>query len=160
MLLRPKAQLASVMELTPQWLQERGLRGLLLDLDNTLVPYKASGDPSGQLTDWLQAMHDAGIVVFLVSNARRKRLRYWAGKLALPGIGLAGKPWFGFRRALRRLGLEAHEVAAVGDQLFTDVLGGNLIGAYTVLVPPLSSRELGYTKLVRKLERWILGRGH
>jgi predicted HAD superfamily phosphohydrolase YqeG len=48
-------------------------------------------------------------------------------------------------------------VAVVGDQLFTDVLGGNLAGMYTVLVPPLAQQELGYTRLVRRLERWILG---
>ena len=156
MWLKPKAQLGSVLEITPGWLRQRGLRGVMVDLDNTLVPYRARGEPRPEIAQWLEQLHHEGIQVFLVSNARRRRLRYWASRLALPGIGMAGKPWFGFRRALRRLGLQAHEVAAVGDQLFTDILGGNLVGAYTVLVPPLAPQEMGYTRLVRRLERWVL----
>lgn len=156
MWLKPKAQLESVLEISPNWLRQRGLRGVLIDLDNTLVPYRARGEPRPELAHWLKQLDQEGIRVFLVSNAPRRRLRYWASRLALPGIGLAGKPWFGFRRALRKLGLRGHEVAVVGDQLFTDVLGGNLVGAYTVLVPPLAPQEMGYTRLVRRLERWVL----
>ncbi|MCX7602227.1 MAG: YqeG family HAD IIIA-type phosphatase [Meiothermus sp.] len=155
-MLRPRAHLRSVTAITPQWLQERGLRALLLDLDNTLVPYRTYGEAPLGLLAWLQTLQDAGIQVMLVSNGSRRRVRYWCEKLGVPGFGPAGKPWFGFRKALRRLGLAPREVAVVGDQLFTDVLGGNLIGAYTVLVPPLSKREMGYTRLVRKLERWVL----
>ncbi|AWR85944.1 YqeG family HAD IIIA-type phosphatase [Meiothermus taiwanensis] len=156
MVLKPRAQLNSVTEVTPAWLQERGLRAVLLDLDNTLVPYRTYGEVPEALQAWLQTQKQAGIPVMLVSNATSRRVRYWCEKLGIPGFGLAGKPWFGFREALRRLGLRPEEVAVVGDQLFTDVLGGNLVGMYTVLVPPLAQQELGYTRLVRRLERWIL----
>lgn len=155
-MLRPKAQMSSVLEITPQWLQERGIKGLLLDLDNTLVPYKFKGEPPEELLAWMRALEAAGVRVFLVSNARRKRLKAWSAKLGVEGIGLAGKPWFGIRKGLKRLGLPASQVAVVGDQVFTDVLGGNLAGAYTVLVRPISQKELGYTRLVRRLERLIL----
>ncbi|WP_119342448.1 YqeG family HAD IIIA-type phosphatase [Meiothermus hypogaeus] len=155
-MLRPRARLKSVMDITPAWLRERGLRAVLFDLDNTLVPYKTYGEAPQGLLEWLEALKEAGIQVMLVSNGSRRRVRYWCEKLGVPGFGPAGKPWFGFRKALRRLALAPREVAVVGDQLFTDVLGGNLIGAYTVLVPPLSKREMGYTRLVRKLERWVL----
>ncbi|MCS7058918.1 MAG: YqeG family HAD IIIA-type phosphatase [Meiothermus sp.] len=155
-MLRPKAFLPAVTAVTPQWLSERGLKAVLLDLDNTLVPYEAYGEAPRHLLDWLEGLRRGGVGVFLVSNGRPRRVRYWSERLGVPGFGPAGKPWFGFRKALRQLGLAAHEVAVVGDQLFTDVLGGNLVGAYTVLVPPLSSREMGYTRLVRKLERWVL----
>jgi len=128
----------------------------LLDLDNTLVLYKTYGEAPKGLVEWLQILKEAGVQVMLVSNGSRRRVRYWREKLGVPGFGLAGKPWFGFRKALRRLALAPREVAGVGDQLFTDVLGGNLIGAYTVLVPPLSKREMGYTRLVRRLEGWVL----
>ncbi|WP_027876207.1 YqeG family HAD IIIA-type phosphatase [Meiothermus cerbereus] len=155
-MLKPGAQLNSVTQITPAWLQERGLKAVLLDLDNTLVPYKTYGEaPEGLLT-WLQSLKNAGIPVMLVSNASPWRVRYWCEKLGIPGFGPAGKPWFGFRKALRRLGLPPRQVVVVGDQLFADVLGGNLAGMYTVLVPPLSQNELGYTRLVRKLERWVL----
>lgn len=128
----------------------------MLDLDNTLVPYKTYGEAPPGLLEWLEALKEAGIQVMLVSNGSRRRVHYWREKLGVPGFGPAGKPWFGFRKALRRLALAPREVAVVGDQLFTDVLGGNLIGAYTVLVPPISKREMGYTRWVRKLERWVL----
>lgn len=155
-MLKPRARLKSVTAITPEWLRERGLKAILLDLDNTLVPYKTYGEAPQGLLEWLQILKEAGIQVMLVSNGSRRRVHYWREKLEVPGFGPAGKPWFGFRKALRRLALSPREVAVVGDQLFTDVLGGNLIGAYTVLVPPLSKREMGYTRLVRKLERWVL----
>ncbi len=132
------------------------MKAVLLDLDNTLVPYKTYGEPPEGVVEWLQTLKQAGFQVMLVSNGSRRRVRYWGEKLEVPGFGPAGKPWLGFRKALRRLALTPCEVAVVGDQLFTDVLGGNLIGAYTVLVPPLSKREMGYTRLVRRLERWVL----
>ncbi|RIH84829.1 HAD phosphatase, family IIIA [Calidithermus roseus] len=155
-MLRPKAQLSSVLEITPQWLEARGIKGLLLDLDNTLVPYKFKGEPPEELIAWVKSLEAAGIRVFLVSNARRKRLKAWSAKLGVEGIGLAGKPWFGIRKGLKQLGLPPSQVAMVGDQVFTDVLGGNLAGAYTILVTPISQNELDYTRLVRRLERLIL----
>lgn len=155
-MLKPRAQLHSVTEITPEWLRKRGLRAVLLDLDNTLVPYKTYGEVPAEVREWLETLKQAGIPVMLVSNATPRRVRYWCEKLGVPGFGPAGKPWFGFRKAQRRLSLPAHQVAVVGDQLFTDVLGGNLVGMYTVLVPPLAPKELGYTRLVRKLERWVL----
>jgi len=145
-----------VTAITPQWLRERGLKAVLLDLDNTLVPYKTYGEAPEEIREWLQMLKETGVEVMLVSNGSQRRVRYWREKLGIPGFGPAGKPWFGFRKALRRLALTPREVAVVGDQLFTDVLGGNLIGAYTVLVPPISKKEMGYTRLVRRLERWVL----
>jgi hypothetical protein len=147
-----------VFQLSPEWLQSRGLSALLLDLDNTLIPYGDQGEPSKALLDWLAAVKGAGVQTFLVSNAKPGRVRYWGERLGLPGLGLAAKPWLGFRRAIRRWKLRPEQVAVVGDQLFTDVLGGNLVGAHTVLVAPLSKQELGYTRLVRRLERWVLNR--
>lgn len=157
-MLRPKAQLASVTELTPQWLAERGLRAVLLDLDNTLIPYNTYGEAPAVVLEWLGALREAGIEVRLVSNALSGRVRYWSEKLGVQGYGPAGKPWFGYAGAIRDLELLPGEVAVVGDQVFSDVLGGNLVGAYTVLVTPLSDKDLMYTRLVRKLEVLVLGR--
>jgi hypothetical protein len=134
------------------------LSALLLDLDNTLVPYGDHGEPPPALQEWLKQLRGAGLSAYLVSNAKPSRVHYWSERLGLPGLGLAAKPWLGFRRALRRWKLQPAQVAVIGDQLFTDVLGGNLVGAHTVLVSPLSKQELGYTRLVRRLERWVLGR--
>lgn len=156
-MLRPKAQFEHYHQITPAWLKERGLEALLLDLDNTLVPYRNYGDCSPELRQWLDDLHSAGIQTMLVSNGSRRRVRYWREQLGIPGFGPAGKPWFGFNRALRRLQLEPKRVAVVGDQLFTDVLGGNLVGAFTIMVQPISKKELGYTRLIRRLEQLVLG---
>ncbi|MDX2006155.1 MAG: YqeG family HAD IIIA-type phosphatase [Meiothermus sp.] len=159
-MLRPAAQFERFDHIDPAWLLERGIRAVLLDLDNTLVPYRAYGECPPELRAWLDSLHAAGIQTMLVSNGSRRRVRYWRELLGIPGFGPAGKPWFGFNKALRRLRLNASEVAMVGDQLFTDVLGGNLVGALTILVQPISKKELGYTRLIRRLERLILGTGN
>ena len=159
-MLRPKAQFERFDQITPAWLQERGVKAVLLDLDNTLVPYRAYGECPPELRAWLDGLHLAGIQTMLVSNGSRRRVRYWRELLGIPGFGPAGKPWFGFNKALKQLKLNAKQVAMVGDQLFTDVLGGNLVGALTILVQPISKKELGYTRLIRRLERLILNGGN
>ncbi len=150
-MLRPKAVLPGLTHLTPGFLRARGLKGVILDLDNTLLPYEAEEVPEDVLA-WLQELKEAGIPVYLLSNARPCRFRRIQAALGLPGHAPAFKPWFGFRKAIRALGLNPGEVAVVGDQVFTDVLGGNLAGGYTVLVPPLADREFFYTRFIRLLE--------
>jgi uncharacterized protein len=143
-------------DISPAWLKEQGFEAILLDLDNTLVPYRSFEEPAQGVTDWLQAIKSLGIQVVIVSNGSKRRVEYWTKRLEVPGFGPAGKPWSGFGKALKQLGLPASKVAVVGDQVFTDVLGGNLVGAFTILVRPLSDQELIYTKAVRWLERLVL----
>ncbi|WP_038070992.1 YqeG family HAD IIIA-type phosphatase [Thermus scotoductus] len=149
-MLFPRAVLPSLLHLTPKWLEERGLKGVILDLDNTLLPY-GEEEPLPEHQAWLEALK-AEVPVYLLSNALPDRFARIQGRLGLPGHAPALKPWLGFQRALKALGLPPQEVAVVGDQIFTDVLGGNLVGAYTVLVPPLREREFFYTRFIRMLE--------
>lgn len=162
-LLRPKDVIGHVTHITPEFLAARGLRGLLLDLDNTLVPY-GSYDSAGvqHVMDWARDLKLAGIGLYLLSNATGRRASFWLEKLDFQGVGLAGKPNpRAFRRALRTLNLSAPQVGMVGDQLFTDVLGGNLLGLHTILVQPLATNALPHTRVARKLERAVLRRyGH
>ncbi|RTI03080.1 YqeG family HAD IIIA-type phosphatase [Thermus scotoductus] len=146
----PKAVLPSLLHLTPAWLRERGLKGVILDLDNTLLPYGEEDLPAAYQA-WLEALRGE-VPIYLLSNALPERFARVQTKLGLPGHAPALKPWLGFRRALKALGLSPQEVAVVGDQIFTDVLGGNLVGAYTVLVPPLREGEFFYTRFIRMLE--------
>lgn len=160
-LLRPNDLIRGVGEITPEFLASRGLRGLLLDLDNTLIPYHSYDDyPSSQT--WVTEIRSAGIRLALLSNATHRRAEQWRGRLELEGIGMAGKPNpASFRRAAQALGLPPHQVGMVGDQLFTDVLGGNLAGLHTILVHPLIDNALPHTRLARLLERRVLARhGH
>ncbi len=150
-MLRPRAVLPSLYHLTPAWLQARGLKGVILDLDNTLLPYGEERIPEEVLA-WLEDLKRE-CPIYLLSNALPERFRRIQAILGLPGHAPALKPWWGFRQALAHLGLKAQEVAVVGDQVFTDILGGNLVGAYTVLVPPLKPVDHPYTRLVRFLEK-------
>ena len=160
--LAPRERLNSTLEITPEWLRSRSLRGLVVDIDNTLVPFGFEGDLP-ELKHWAIALHEAGIPVRILSNAAPDRIGRWSHKLNIPAVGLfagtAAKPWpGGFRRAAFEMNLEPACVGMVGDQVFTDVLGGNLAGLYTILVKPIADNDLPHTRLARSLERFVLER--
>ena len=156
--LRPKLVLEHVTEITPDLLRARGLTGLLLDLDSTLIPYGAY-EGAEEVQRWAADLLLAGVKLALLSNAAHGRVRFWTEKLGFAGVGLASKPLpRAFRRAARRLDLAPQQIAMVGDQLFTDVLGGNLAGMFTIMVQPLGGKALPHTRLVRRLERAVLRR--
>lgn len=155
-LLRPRLYVESIHNIDLQELKRRGIKAICCDLDNTLVPW-ASDQAHPELIAWLQAVRDAGLEVFLVSNAVPRRLQHFLQLLGVRGIAKAGKPRRrAFLQALAELNLPARQVALVGDQIFTDVLGGNRVGMYTILVVPLSRQEFIGTRLVRQLERLVL----
>lgn len=160
-LLRPDDVIEHIAQITPEFLAARGLRGLLLDLDNTLVPY-GSYDEAGEMLAWANDLRGAGIRLYLLSNATGQRAAFWLSRLGFEGVGLAGKPNpRAYLRAVRALNLLPKQVGMVGDQVFTDVLGGNLAGLHTVLVRPLAVNALPHTRLARKLETVVLRRyGH
>ena len=128
----------SILELTPDWCGGCGIRLLLLDFDNTILPYSAA-DPTEEFMKWLETARAAGITVMVVSNSRRsRRVPDFCEKAGLPYIKRAGKPFpKGIRRAMAQQGFSPRETAMVGDQTFTDVLGGNLSGVTSVLVRPI-----------------------
>ena len=160
-LFRPDDVIDHVSRLTPEFLAARGLRGLLLDLDNTLVPYGSYADEAEMLR-WATELRGAGVRLYLLSNATGKRAAFWLSRLGFAGVGMAGKPHpAAYRRAVSALELRPWQVGMVGDQVFTDVLGGNLAGLHTVLVRPLADNALPHTRAARSLERAVLKRyGH
>ncbi|MDV6373099.1 YqeG family HAD IIIA-type phosphatase [Deinococcus arenicola] len=167
-LLRPDDLIDDIQSITPEFLARRGLRGLLLDLDNTLVPYGSYEEAAAAgMFRWARELRDSGTLLYLLSNATGRRAAFWLERLglagvSLAGVGLAGKPHpRAYRRALAELGLPAHQAGMVGDQLFTDVLGGNLCGMHTILVRPIVNNSLPHTRVARQLERAVLRRyGH
>lgn len=160
-LLRPGVILPNILDITPEFLESHGLKGLLLDLDNTLIPYGSYAERA-EVSHWARELQAAGYALYLLSNATHERARVWAQRLGLPGVGLAGKPFAqGYRRGLSIVDLPAHQVGMVGDQLFTDILGGNWSGMFTILVRPISDNALPHTRFTRRLERLVLKRyGH
>ncbi len=137
-------------------LRLRGVRGLLLDLDNTILPRDTNEVPD-ELRAWAATLAGLGFRICLVSNNWHERVKIVAGDLGFDLVAKAVKPLpFAFWKAMGLLGLRARECAVVGDQLFTDILGGHLIGATTVLVKPLSTTDLPHTLLLRRLEARIM----
>ncbi|HXF83417.1 MAG TPA: YqeG family HAD IIIA-type phosphatase [bacterium] len=157
-LLTPSRAAASVEEIDPADLVRAGVRGVILDLDNTIVAWGVPG-PTAAVRAWVARLLAGGLRVCIVSN----NSRIWAAQtgdvLGVPVVGWALKPIpFGFRRAMAIMGTTPRQTALVGDQLFTDVLGGNLLGLRTILVEPLSVREFPTTRLLRRLERLLRDR--
>lgn len=152
--LAPRAVAASVPAIDPATLRALGIRGLIVDLDNTLVPF-GRADVSPQVRAWLDRLAAAGIAAAVASNGPPARVAALSATLALPAVrGL--KPAAGpFRRALSLLRTRPEETAVVGDQVFTDILGGNVLGLYTILVEPLSGRDFLGTRVARAVERWL-----
>lgn len=159
--LHPDIRLDRVEQLTPAVLAEHGLSGLLVDLDETIVP-AGSLRPSRAVRGWLRGLSEIGIPVVILSNGAPKRVRVVSRALRIDGLALIGKPWRpAFRRGLATLNVPADRVAMVGDQLFTDVLGARSFGLRTVLVRPLSTAGLPHTRALRRVEEWFLrGGGH
>lgn len=152
----PDAIYPSVRDIDLKDLQRRGIAGLLIDIDNTIVPW---GNPQmdQDFIRWISLAKEEGFRICLVSNALPERVQSFAELLGIPAVGRAMKPLGrAFRRGIDLLGLRRGQVAVVGDQLFTDVLGGNRMGLYTILVNPLSTAELGSTQIMRRLERKVL----
>jgi hypothetical protein len=141
----------------PEVLWRKGIRGILIDLDNTLVPWRGR-EVFEDVRAWLEKVKTRGLQVCIISNAASgSRVAKMADWLNLPYMPRSFKPRRrGFRWGMQLLGLKVNEVAVIGDQVFTDILGGNRLGALTILVEPLSSRDFISTQVVRLMERWVL----
>ncbi|HAF70937.1 MAG: Uncharacterized protein XD60_0928 [Acetothermia bacterium 64_32] len=158
-ILRPRGFALSVHHIDYEALWGRGIRALIFDLDNTLCLWRA-GPPDAGVRGLLEGLIGRGFRVAVVSNGRLSRrpevVSFFEG-IGVPVIWRARKPFpFGFRRVLGLFGVRAGQAAMIGDQVFTDVLGGNLAGLYTILVEPLEpTRESPFTRFNRLLERFI-----
>ncbi len=137
-------------------LAANGLRGVIIDLDNTLVGYRQLA-PDDRDARWIVAARERGVQVVMVTNNATPWAKDVARNLGIPCIANARKPLpSGFRRALGVLELPRAAVVVVGDQLFTDILGARLFGLSAILVEPLVRHDPLNTRWLRYLERWLL----
>ena len=158
-MVRPDLQVTSVTDVTPALLARLGVRGVLVDLDDTLIASNAE-DLSVEAEAWIASLRAAGIQVVILSNGERARVARLRDRLGVPAFALVGKPFaFAFRKGLAALGTPREATAMVGDQLFTDVLGANCAGLTSILVRPLTPGTLPPTRVARRLERLILSGG-
>jgi HAD superfamily phosphatase (TIGR01668 family) len=154
---RPKEYASSIYELDLSRLKNQGIRGLLVDLDETLIPREINR-VSPQAFTWISKAKEVGFKICLTSNSRHpSRVEYLAKTLNVPFIALAMKPFpWAFKRSLDLLDAPPSRVAVIGDQLFTDILGGNWYGMYTVLVNPLTPETFWGRKILRWIEAVVL----
>ncbi|WP_370873411.1 YqeG family HAD IIIA-type phosphatase [Peribacillus cavernae] len=152
----PSQHVKSIFDITPETLQEKGVKGIITDLDNTLVEWdRPSATP--KLIQWFENMRAHGILVTIVSNNNENRVKSFSDPLKIPFIFQARKPMGkAFRRAIKNMGLKREETVVIGDQLLTDVLGGNRNGFRTILVVPVARTDGLITKFNRRIERRIL----
>lgn len=156
MLFRPTEALKSVLEITPAMLKEMGVEALILDLDNTLTTHN-NPRPADHVCEWLDEMRSAGIKLIIVSNNHAPRVTPFAEQLKLEFIPEGAKPLpVGFNKALKKFGLPKNKVCAVGDQIFTDILGANLAGIKSIFVYPMEFESSFFFKLKRGIEKPFL----
>ena len=153
---KPTYVFDKVGEITPEFLHKKQIKGLLLDLDNTLTTHNNPVPPQSSL-DWLDKMRAAGIKLMIVSNNHAPRVTPFAEQLGLDFVSEGKKPLtFRYTRAIKRLGLEKCSVAAVGDQIFTDVLGSNLKGIRSIFVFPIEPETSLPFRFKRAIEKAFL----
>lgn len=156
MFFKPTYVFDKVGEITPEFLQKKGIKGLILDLDNTLTTHNNPVPPKSSL-DWIDIMKAAGIKLIIVSNNHAPRVTPFAEQLGLDFVSEGKKPLtFGYTKAIERLGLEKKNVAAVGDQIFTDILGSNLKGIRSIFVFPIEPETSLPFRFKRACERPFL----
>ena len=139
--LLPKWMTPSVTDISPAFLEAQGIRLLMLDFDNTIVPY-TTNVPTADMKIWLRCMVRVGVKLCVVSNTHKSRPVAFCKKYGIPCITHAKKPsGKGIRECLELFGLEPEQCALAGDQIFTDTLGANLAGVKSILVKPIHNHN-------------------
>lgn len=155
--LAPRLNADTIFDIPLDRLWKEGIRGIITDLDNTLVGAK---EPiaTPELVRWLEKVKAQGFQVVIVSNNNKLRVSAFADPIVVPFIPSARKPMNrAFHQAMKLMKLKPEETAVVGDQMLTDVLGGNRLGLYTILVKPIAVADEGFfTRINRRIERMAL----
>ncbi len=139
--LLPNLIAESLTDITPELLHSRGIRLLMLDFDNTIVPY-TTDEPTAQMARWLERMNRSGIQLCIVSNSKRGRVPAFCALHGLDCITHARKPFSkGIRECLNQYGIPASQAALAGDQIYTDTLGANAAGVTSILVSAINNHN-------------------
>lgn len=145
-------------DITPEFLQEQGIKYILSDIDNTLAPYEMPL-PDQRIIDWVESLHENGISIALISNNGKKRVELFNSLLDVPAFHKSQKPRGAtLLKALDALGGKPSECAVLGDQLLTDVLAARSVGVRAIVVPPIKDKLSVFFKFKRLLERPIMRR--
>ena len=156
----PDLMVDSISDIDLLKLKERNIKGLILDIDNTLVPSRTK-EAGNQTIDWFESVKDKGMKACIVSNASRTRVVKFTENLKVFAIHRASKPSSkALIKAAKHMGTLPEETAVVGDQIFTDIYGGNKLNMYTILVKPIDKREFFFVRLKRIPEKLVFRNYH
>lgn len=153
--LYPNLYLNNVKEIEYKLLEKNNIKGIILDVDNTLIDYYKN--ILDGVEEWCKNLQEKGIKFCIASNSNNKeKVRGIAQKLEIPYIFFAKKPLKGgLKKAAQIMELKNNEVAVVGDQIFTDVLGANRCKMFSILVEPIEEKDIFITKIKRPIENII-----
>lgn len=139
-------------------LKKNGIKCLLFDLDNTLVPYNTK-EATSEIKEHFDKLKKMGFKIIIFSNSPKNRLQSFKDYLEVDCLASARKPFSkSFLKVMKEYKYSENEVAIIGDQILTDIVGGNKVGITTILINPISDKELIFTKINRLLERTIIKR--
>ena len=159
MLLTPNMQVRKITDITIEMLRKNNIKGMILDVDNTLIDLDRV--PLEGIKEWIDYMKNEGIKFCIASNSLKKdKIEKVAKMLDIPYVHFSVKPTkIGLKKAKQILGIEnSKNIAEVGDQLFTDVLGTNRMKMFSILTEPLCEEKVKINNLKRKLEKRVLRR--
>lgn len=155
-ILQPQIYLNSICDVTPHFLRDKGIKALILDVDNTLTEHN-SQEISDHVFDWIQLMRKNGIKLMIASNNHGNRIRPFANRVGIDAMPNSMKPLpIGYRKAQKLWKLPAKEIAVIGDQIYTDITGANLCGMMSIMVKMISPEHNWFFRLKRVLERPVL----
>ena len=156
--LYPDLYVKSLMEIPLDELQALNKKAFILDLDNTVTEWN-SNHITQEVIDWFVVIQKEGFKACILSNNGEQRVVKVARQLGIPFLHRAQKPRRGaFYRAIKLLEVTPEQTVVIGDQIFTDILGGNRAGLFTILVVPINKREFMGTKISRAMEYFVLRR--
>lgn len=154
--LYPNYYIRSIFDLSIPKLKKEGIKGIIFDIDNTLVPYDIA-EPTEEIIHFFNQLKEAGMSITLMSNNTEDRVLKFNKKLKVLTLHKANKPLTkSYKKALQMMHCTKDEAIIVGDQIFTDIYGGNCMGIETYLVKPISEKDEWPTKIKRGLERKVI----
>ena len=155
MILYPNAHFKNVREITIDFLQNNKINALILDVDNTLIDYDKNLPK--ETIEWAKELKNNNIKLYILSNTNKKeKVKTVANKLGIEYMYFAKKPLkTGFKKVQEKLQEPSHNIAVVGDQIFTDIVGGNRCKMFTILVEPIAEKDIWITMVKRPLENAI-----
>lgn len=158
MILYPKEYFNNVREISIDFLRKNKIKALILDVDNTLIDYNKK--LAEETIKWAENLKKEGIKLYILSNSNKKeKVKTVAEKLKIEYEYFGKKPLkMGFKKVQKKLQEKPEKIGVVGDQIFTDVIGGNRCKMFTILVEPIAEKDIWITLIKRPIENAIKNR--